>query len=239
MRNAVAGTEAGGAAQRKVTSFTRAGRKGRARYRAQHRAQQGEAKSIIGALMTLTRRDTLAGAIALFCELGAAEVQARAGVKGRTSTPKLEMEPDGAPGSASAAQMESRSGAESRNDAQSAASGAQGAERAGADLVFKHDLPNITMDDWEVTVSAVDYTPGSVGKVHHHAGFVLAYVLEGNVVTKISGQEERTYKPGEMFFEPPGSTHEVGRNASETKPAKLLALMFAKKGAQLTMPGPA
>jgi quercetin dioxygenase-like cupin family protein len=106
-------------------------------------------------------------------------------------------------------------------------------------LVFKHDLPNLTMDDWEVTVSTVDYAPGRVGKVHHHAGFVLAYVLEGNVVTKISGQEERRYKPGEMFFEPPGSTHEVSRNASETQPAKLLALIFARKGAQLTMPGPA
>ena len=44
-----------------------------------------------------------------------------------------------------------------------------------ADLVFKHDLPNLTMDDWEVTVSQVDFPPGLVGKVHHHAGFVLAY----------------------------------------------------------------
>ena len=107
------------------------------------------------------------------------------------------------------------------------------------DLVFKHDLPNIAMDDWEVTVSTVDFPPGRVGKVHHHAGFVLAYVLEGNVVTKVSGQGEKTYRPGEMFFEPPGSTHEVSQNASESQPAKLLALIFAKKGVPLTMPGPA
>jgi quercetin dioxygenase-like cupin family protein len=107
------------------------------------------------------------------------------------------------------------------------------------DLVFKHDLPNITMEDWEVTVSYADYPPGRVGKIHHHAGFVLAYVLEGMYRTKISGQEERTYRAGEMFFEPPGSTHESSRNASDTQPAKLLAMIFAKKGAQLTMPGPA
>lgn len=105
--------------------------------------------------------------------------------------------------------------------------------------VFKHDLPNITMDDWEVTVSYVDYAPGRVGQPHHHAGFVLAYVLEGTVVTKISGQEERTYQSGEMFFEPPGSTHEVSRNASQSQPARLLAMIFAKKGVLLTMPGPA
>jgi quercetin dioxygenase-like cupin family protein len=112
-------------------------------------------------------------------------------------------------------------------------------QRSGNGPVFQHDLPNLAMDDWEVTVSYVDYPPGRVGQLHHHAGFVLAYVLEGNVVTKISGQAETTYSTGQMFYEPPGSTHEVSRNASPTEPARLLALIFAKKGAQLTMPGPA
>jgi quercetin dioxygenase-like cupin family protein len=104
--------------------------------------------------------------------------------------------------------------------------------------VFKHDLPNLTMDDWEVTVSYVDYAPGRVGAVHHHAGFVLAYVLEGTVITKVSGQgEERTYAAGQMFYEQPGATHEVSKNASETQPARLLAMIFAKKGSTLTTPG--
>jgi quercetin dioxygenase-like cupin family protein len=103
---------------------------------------------------------------------------------------------------------------------------------------FKGDLPNLTMDDWEVTVSIVDYAPGRVGAAHHHAGFVLAYVLEGAVITKISGQgEAKTYAAGQMFYEPPGSTHEVSNNASQTQPAKLLAMIFAKRGATLTTPG--
>ncbi len=103
--------------------------------------------------------------------------------------------------------------------------------------VFKHDLPNVTMDDWEVTVSWVDYAPGRVGAPHHHPGFVLAYVLEGAVVAKISGQgEERTYTVGQMFYEQPGATHEVSKNASQTQPARLLAMIFAKKGSTLTTP---
>ena len=106
--------------------------------------------------------------------------------------------------------------------------------------VFRHDLPRVTMDDWEVTVSYVDYPPGRVGAAHHHAGFVLAYVLEGAVVAKISGQgEEKTYTVGQMFYEQPGATHEVSKNASQTQPARLLAMIFAKKGSTLTMPGPA
>ena len=103
--------------------------------------------------------------------------------------------------------------------------------------VFKHDLPNLTMDGWEVTVSHVDYPPGRVGAVHHHAGFVLAYVLAGTVITKISGQgEERTYTTGQMFYEQPCATHEVSKNASQTEPARLLAMIFAKKGLPLTTP---
>ena len=103
--------------------------------------------------------------------------------------------------------------------------------------VFKHDLPNLTLDDWEVTVNHVDYAPGRVGAPHRHAGFVLVYVLQGAVIAKVSGQgEARTYTAGQMFYEPPGATHEVSNNASQTEPARLLAMIFAKKGATLTVP---
>jgi quercetin dioxygenase-like cupin family protein len=102
--------------------------------------------------------------------------------------------------------------------------------------VFQHDLPNLTMDGWEVNVNVVDYAPGRVGAPHRHPGFTLAYVLEGSVVAKVSGQEERTYHTGEMFYEAPGSVHEVSKNASQTQSAKLLALNFAKKGLPRTTP---
>jgi quercetin dioxygenase-like cupin family protein len=103
----------------------------------------------------------------------------------------------------------------------------------GPPPIFEHDLPNLTMDDWQVTVSEIEQKPGSVGHAHQHPGFVLVYVLEGAVVTKISGQPQRTYSAGELFYEPPGSTHEVSNNASDTKPAKFLAFIFAKKGLPL------
>ena len=102
--------------------------------------------------------------------------------------------------------------------------------------VFQHDLPNLTMEGWEVNANWVDYPPGRVGSPHRHPGFTLVYVLEGAVVAKITGQEERTFKAGEMFYEPPGSVHEVSKNASQTLPARLLALNFAKKGLPRTTP---
>ena len=104
-------------------------------------------------------------------------------------------------------------------------------------LVFKHDLPAVSLDGWEVTVSHVDMPPGRVGAAHQHAGFVLAYVVSGKVITKVSGQgPEHVVNAGEMFYEQPGATHEVSKNASQTEPARLLALIFAPKGATLTKP---
>jgi len=104
--------------------------------------------------------------------------------------------------------------------------------------VFLQELPKVSLDGWQVTVSHVDYPPGRVGTMHHHAGFVLAYVLEGSIYTKISGQGERkTYTVGQMFYEQPGATHEESGNASQTQPAKLLAMIFAPKGATLTTQG--
>jgi len=106
---------------------------------------------------------------------------------------------------------------------------------APARAPIKFDLPDLAMDGWEVTISHVDFPPGRSGSAHRHAGFVLAYVLKGEIMTKISGQgPAKNYKVGEMFFEPPGSTHEESANASKTEPAQLLAMIFAKKGSTLT-----
>jgi quercetin dioxygenase-like cupin family protein len=127
--------------------------------------------------------------------------------------------------------------ASAQSSAGTATPPAQSAQTPPRPPVFVQSLPNITMDDWQVTVSVVDYAPGRVGNPHQHAGFVLAYVLEGSIVTKISGQgDEKVYSAGQMFYEQPGATHEVGRNASQTVPAKLLAMIFAKKGVTLTTP---
>ena len=41
-----------------------------------------------------------------------------------------------------------------------------------------------------------------------------------------------------MFYEQPGATQEVSKNASQTQAARLLAMIFAKKGLPLTTPGP-
>ena len=101
--------------------------------------------------------------------------------------------------------------------------------------VFRRDLPNVSLDGWEITVNHVDYPPGRVGQPHQHRGFLFAYVLEGSVIAQVLGDgvsdEVRTYRAGEMFYEPIGATHQVSRNASETQPARLLAINLARQEA--------
>ena len=102
--------------------------------------------------------------------------------------------------------------------------------------VFQHALPATSLNNWMVTALEVDYPPGGASEPHRHPGFVLGYVLEGQVRFQLEGQPETTYRAGEMFYEPPGSVHLVSANASAEHRARLLAMVFAQKGTKLSLP---
>jgi len=89
---------------------------------------------------------------------------------------------------------------------------------------FAHAIPN--MPGKSLIAVEVSYPPGGASIPHHHAhsAFIYAYVVSGSVVSQVEGQPERTYNAGESFFEAPGAHHVVSRNASQTEPAKLLAV---------------
>jgi quercetin dioxygenase-like cupin family protein len=57
---------------------------------------------------------------------------------------------------------------------------------------------------------------------HEHAGAIFAYVLDGDVVSQLEGQDQRTYHKGDSWYEPPLAHHVVSRNASKSATATLL-----------------
>jgi quercetin dioxygenase-like cupin family protein len=61
-------------------------------------------------------------------------------------------------------------------------------------------------------------------------------VLEGSVVMQVRGGKEVTLTKRQTFFEGPDDVHVVGRNASETEPAKFIAFFVKDKGAPPVMP---
>jgi len=100
--------------------------------------------------------------------------------------------------------------------------------------VFSAQLPNVPGKT--LTAVVVEYAPGGSSAPHRHAGSVFAYVLSGQIRSENSATGPvRVYRAGETFFEPLGSTHLVGANASDTEPASLLAVFVADEQAQLTL----
>ena len=82
----------------------------------------------------------------------------------------------------------------------------------------------------------VEYAPGAADPIHRHDAHVFVYVLEGSVVMQVRGGAPVTLQPGQTFYEAPADVHLIGRNASETEPAKFLAFFVKEKGAPVVMP---
>jgi quercetin dioxygenase-like cupin family protein len=72
--------------------------------------------------------------------------------------------------------------------------------------------------------------------LHRHNADAFVYVLEGSVVMQVKGGKEVTLTPGQTFYEAPDDIHVVGRNASQTKPAKFVVFMVKDKGAPALVP---
>jgi quercetin dioxygenase-like cupin family protein len=88
----------------------------------------------------------------------------------------------------------------------------------------------------EVLMITVEFPPGGYDPVHKHDAHGFIYVLEGSVVMQVKGGQEVTLAPGQTFYEGPDDVHVVGRNASNTKSAKMLVILVKNKGAPILVP---
>ena len=100
--------------------------------------------------------------------------------------------------------------------------------------VLSKDLTDIPGK--EGLMLAVEYPPGAADPIHRHNAHAFVYVLEGSVVMQLKGGKEVTLTPGQTFYEGPDDIHVVGRNASQTKPAKFVVLLVKDKGAPALVP---
>ena len=88
----------------------------------------------------------------------------------------------------------------------------------------------------EAFMFTVEYPPGGFDPVHKHNGHGFIYVLEGCIVMGVKGGEPVTLTPGQTFYEGPADIHTIGRNASQTKPAKFLVLLLKDVNAPTLIP---
>jgi quercetin dioxygenase-like cupin family protein len=95
-------------------------------------------------------------------------------------------------------------------------------------------LPNVPGK--EVMMITVDYAPGGADPVHRHDAHGFIYVLEGTIVMGVKGGKEQTLTAGQTFYEGPADVHTVGRNASNTKPAKFVVFLLKDKDKPALIP---
>jgi quercetin dioxygenase-like cupin family protein len=111
------------------------------------------------------------------------------------------------------------------------------AQQVTAIPAFKEAIANVPGKNLIAVV--VNYPPGGKSPPHHHAksAFITGYVLTGAIRSQVDDGEARIYKAGEHFTETPGAHHRVSENASDTEPAKLLAIFVVDSDATaLTTP---
>jgi quercetin dioxygenase-like cupin family protein len=110
----------------------------------------------------------------------------------------------------------------------------QAGDEAVVNPLMQKDFPDFPGK--EMVMLTVVYPPGSTDPVHRHNAHGFIYVLQGSIVMQVRGGKEVTLTPGQTFYEGPNDIHTVGRNASNTEPAKFLVCFLKNKGAEVLVP---
>ena len=103
-------------------------------------------------------------------------------------------------------------------------------------VLQEHALTNVPGK--KTIMLTVDYAPGQATVPHSHTGTAVAYVLEGQITSRVNDEKAITYKAGQSFYEPAGSRHFESSNASQTQPANLLVVMVLDDKAEVLTPLP-
>ena len=107
-------------------------------------------------------------------------------------------------------------------------------EAADVKELFAIDLPDYPGKEGRMI--EVSYPPGAQDMVHRHDADAFVYVLEGQIIMQLKGKPAITLKAGQTFYEGPTDVHVVGRNASNTEPARFVVVLLKAKGAPVLTP---
>jgi len=91
------------------------------------------------------------------------------------------------------------------------------------------DLPPLA-ENQEILMLHLEYAPGEASTPHRHNAHTYVYVLSGQMIMQVDGQEPVTLQAGETFYENPASIHVRSENASATDTASILVFMIKTKG---------
>ena len=108
------------------------------------------------------------------------------------------------------------------------------AEAADVKELFAIDLADYPGKEGRMI--EVSYPPGGQDVIHRHDANAFVYVLEGKIIMQLKGKPPVTLTKGQTFYEGPTDVHVVGRNASDTEPARFVVVLLKAKGAPILTP---
>lgn len=92
------------------------------------------------------------------------------------------------------------------------------------------------LEGFDAVLIELNFRPGVSSREHRHPGFILGYVVDGQVRTAINNDPDQVVPPGGTFFEPFGALHTAFGSANKDAPARAVAFTVIPTGSPLTVP---
>src|SRR5690606_31686042 len=70
------------------------------------------------------------------------------------------------------------------------------------------------LEGFDAVLVELNFEPGASAPAHRHPGFIVGYVVEGQMRFAIDYEPDRIVPAGGTFFEPPGALHTTFGSAS-------------------------
>ena len=92
------------------------------------------------------------------------------------------------------------------------------------------------LEGFDAVLVEVNFAPGVSAGEHRHPGFILGYVVDGQMRFGINHGPDQIVPAGGTFFEPLGALHTTFASASPDSPVRIVAFMVVPTGSPLTSP---
>ena len=90
------------------------------------------------------------------------------------------------------------------------------------------------LQGFDAVLTELNFGPGVSARQHRHPGFVLGYVVDGQLRSAIDHEPGEVVPAGGTFFEPLGALHTTFGSASADAPVRIVACLVVPTGSPLT-----
>lgn len=99
--------------------------------------------------------------------------------------------------------------------------------------IARHPLQG-PLEGYDAVLAEMNFAPGYSSPEHRHPGFILGYVIDGQMRFAIDHLPDQIVPAGGTFFEPPGALHTTFGSANPDAPVRCVVFLVVPRGSPLT-----